>query len=248
MFKIVLSNAELLKNTIPVISEIIDEGVLNIDKDGVTLLAPDRTMVSVVDFKIFPSAFEEYNVENPTSLGLNMANLTSVLKRAKSTDKIILRGGEGKLIIELKGKSTRTFEIPLLDIKTEKPPIDQLKFNARVELDSGIIEEGIEDAEVIGDAVFLEATPESFRMFARGDVSSSTLEIKKGEEGLLNITANGSTKAQYPLDYLKKMVKIGRLSKQAVIEFDKDYPLRLNFKIPEKMEIKFILAPRISEE
>lgn len=248
MFKLVLSDSELLKNTIPVISEIIDEGVFNIDSDGVKFLAPDRTMVSVVDFKIFRSAFEEYSVETPVSLGLNTSNLTSVIKRAKSGDKIILRSGEGKLIVELKGKSTRTFEIPLIDIKTEKPPIDQLKFTTKIEVDSSIIEEGIEDAEVIGDAVFFEATPESFKMFARGDVSSSTLEIKKGEEGLMSIEANDSPKAQYPLDYLKKMIKIGKLSKRAVIEFAKDYPLRLNFTVPDKMEIKFILAPRISEE
>ena len=211
-------------------------------------MAPDRTMVSVVDFKIFRSAFEEYSVDTPVSLGLNTSNLTSVIKRAKSGDKIILRSGEGKLIVELKGKSTRTFEIPLIDIKTEKPPIDQLKFTTKIEVDSSIIEEGIEDAEVIGDAVFFEATPESFKMFARGDVSSSTLEIKKGEEGLMSIEANDSPKAQYPLDYLKKMIKIGKLSKRAVIEFAKDYPLRLNFTVPDKMEIKFIIAPRISEE
>lgn len=247
-FKAVLADVDLLKNTIPTIAEIIDEGTFNVDKTGISLLAPDRTMVSVVDFKILSSAFEEFKVEEPASLGLNMANLTSVLKRAKSTDKLEFVPGEGKLILKIKGASTRTFEIPLIDVKTEKPPVDQLAFKTRLELNAGVIQEGIEDAEIIGDAVFLEAGRDTFRMYARGDVSSTSLEIRKGQEGLLGITAPELVKAQYPLDYLKKMIKISKVAPTVILELGKDYPLRLDFKVTDKMQIRFILAPRISEE
>jgi len=248
MFKAVLADVDLLKSTMPTIAEIIDEAILNVDKTGLSLLAPDRTMVSVVDFKLLSSAFEEFHATEALSLGLNMANLTSVLKRAKSTDKIILSDAEGKLVLKIKGSSVRTFEIPLIDVRTEKPPIDQLKFAARLELNAGVIQEGIEDAEIIGDAVFLEASGDNFRMYAKGDISSASLDIKKGDEGIMSITAPEMTKAQYPLDYLKKMVKISKLSPTAILEFGKDYPLRLDFKIVDKMQIRFILAPRISEE
>ena len=59
MFKMVLSNTNLLKNSIPIIAEIIDEGVFKISHNGLSLLSPDRTMVSVVDLHIPSSAFEE---------------------------------------------------------------------------------------------------------------------------------------------------------------------------------------------
>lgn len=248
MFRAVLSDASLLINSIPIIAEIIDEGNFIVDKESISLLAPDRTMVSVVDFKLLSPAFEEYKVDETVTLGLNLSNLTAVLKRAKIGDKIILELGEEKLIIRIKGTTSRRFEIPIIDVKIEKPPIDQLKFKTKVELETSVLEEGIADAEIIGDAVFFEAEDNIFRIFAKGDISSTMLEIKKGEEGILSIQANEKVRSQYPIDYLKKMIKAGKLSKQVVLEFDKDYPMRMDFKVIDKLQLRFILAPRISEE
>jgi len=249
-FKMKLSDVDLLKNSIPIIAEIIDEGVFKVAKDGISLLSPDRTMVSVTDLKILSSAFDEYNVEADESLGLNMANFAALLKRLKSGDKLALEstGKANRLKMTVSGNGIRTFEVPLIDVKMEKPPIDQLQFNTKVELDSSIIEEGIADAEIIGDSVVLEAGPESFKMHAKGDVSSAQLELAKGNKCLLKLDVKGAAKAQYPLEYLKKMIKANKLAKQLVLEFGTDYPMRMSFKALDKMSLSFILAPRVSED
>ena len=88
MFKITMSNVDLLRNTIPVIAEIIDEGVFNVTQNGLTLLSPDRTMVSVVDFKLLSTAFDEFKVDSDVSLGLNMANFSAIIKRLRPNDKL----------------------------------------------------------------------------------------------------------------------------------------------------------------
>ncbi|MBI4182218.1 MAG: proliferating cell nuclear antigen (pcna) [Candidatus Aenigmarchaeota archaeon] len=249
MFRLVLSDIDLLKNSLPVIADIIDEGVFHFDHNGISLLTPDRAMVSVVDLKVLSSAFDEYKVEGTVSLGLNMANVAAVLKRAKSTDKLVLEYGKGdKLKFILEGSGRRTFEIPIIETKTEKPPVDQLAFEGKVELDTGIMEEGIADADVIGDAVVLEATEHDFKMRAKGDVSTAELHLTKGEPSLREIKVPKAMKSQYPLDYLKKMIKAGKLSKHLLLEFGTDYPVRLSFKSLDKMSLSFILAPRVSEE
>ncbi len=248
MFKATLSDVDLLRNSIPVIAEIIDEANFVADKNGISMLAPDRTMVSVVDFRLLSSAFDEFKAEEKVSLGLNLANLTSVLKRLKSGDKLTLSYDGKKLIVRVTGRSTRTFEIPLIDVKLEKPPIEQLAFNAKVHIDSSILEEGIADAEIISDSVFFEADPKTFSASAKGDISSARLEMKKGDEGLIDLQAAEHVRSQYPLDYLRKMVKASRLCPQAVLEFGKDYPMRLDFRLIDKLQMTFILAPRVSEE
>ena len=249
MFKLVLSDVDLLKNSIPIIADIIDEGEFTFDQNGISLITPDRTMVSVVELKILSAAFDEYTIDKPEKLGLNMANLSAVLKRAKSSDKLILESDKGdKLKITIQGANTRTFEIPVIDIKTENPPVEQLNFGGKAELETSVIEEGIADAEVIGDAVMLEMTDSGLKMAAKGDVSSTQLELKKGEAGLLSIKASKPVKAQYPLDYLKKMIKAGKLSKQLILEMGTDYPMRLTFKNIDKLNLSFILAPRVSED
>ena len=139
----------------------------------------------------------------------------------------------------------RVFEVPLLDTKTEKPPVDKLAFTSKVEIESRIIEEGISDADIIGDSVILEADSTKFRMSAKGDVSSAYLEVTKQDKGLLDLSVTASIKARYPLDYLKKMIKASKISEQMVIEFGNNYPLRMGFKSIDKMQLSFILAPRV---
>jgi len=130
----------------------------------------------------------------------------------------------------------------------EKPPIDQLQFKTKIELDSGIVEEGIADAEIIGDSIVMEAGPETFRMHAKGDVSSAQLELAKDDKSLLKLESAEAAKSQYPLEYLKKMIKANKLSKQLSLEFGTDYPMRMSFKAIDKMQLSFILAPRVSED
>ncbi len=249
MFKLELSDVDLLKNTMPIIAEVIDEGVFKIDQNGLTLLTPDRAMVAVVDFRLLSTAFDNFKVESEASLGLNLANLVAVLKRVKSTDTITLESDDksNRLKVTIKGNGVRVFEIPVIDIKTEKPPIDQLNFNSKIELESGVFEEGIADADVIGDSVILEAGDNTFKMYSKGDTSSMELAINEKDKGLLSMKNAGKIKARYPLEYLKNMIKTGKLSKQMSLEFGTDYPMRISFQIMDKMSLRFVLAPRVEE-
>ena len=67
-------------------------------------------------------------------------------------------------------------------------------------------------------------------------------------KGLLKLESSQAAKAQYPLEYLKKMIKANKLSKQLVLEFGTDYHMRMSFKSIDKMQLSFILAPRVSED
>jgi proliferating cell nuclear antigen len=249
MFKISLSNVDLLRNSIPIISEIIDEGVFKVDSNGLSLLSPDRSMIAVVNFQLLASAFDDFQVSGEDMLGLNLSNLIAVVKRVKAGDKVTLKKDEGMNTLEviLEGRGKRRFEIPLLEITGDKPPIDQLDFKGKIEMDSSVLEEGVSDADIVDDSVVFEAHPDLFKMWAKGDVSSAQLELKKGEEGLTKLESSEPLRARYPLEYLKKMVKAAKLSGQVAIEFGTDYPMRLNFKDIDKVNLSFILAPRVEE-
>ncbi|NIO23305.1 MAG: proliferating cell nuclear antigen (pcna) [Candidatus Aenigmarchaeota archaeon] len=249
MFKITLSNVDLLRNSIPIISEIIDEGVFKVDSNGLSLVSPDRSMIAVVNFQLLASAFDDFNVTGEEALGLNLANLVAVIKRIKTGDKVTLKKDEGMNVLEvvLEGRGRRRFEVPLLDITGEKPPLDQLEFKGKVELDSSVLEEGISDADIVDDSVVLETNPDAFKMWAKGDISSAQLELKKGEEGLRKLESAEALKSRYPLEYLKKMIKAAKLSEQVDLEFGTDYPMRLNFKSIDKVNLSFVLAPRVEE-
>jgi proliferating cell nuclear antigen len=249
MFKITLGNTDLIKNSIPIISEIIDEGVFKVDAKGLSLVSPDRSMIALVDFQLLSTAFEDFKVTGENMLGLNLANLVAVIKRIKSGDKVTLSKNDDSNTLEIvmKGKGTRKFEIPLLNITAEKPPLDQLKFKAKLELDSNVLEEGITDADIVDDSIVFEGEPHAFRIWAKGDVNSSQMELKKGDHGLDKIEIPEALKSRYPIEYLKKMIKASKFADKVLLEFSNDYPLKMVFKDIDKIHLSFILAPRVEE-
>ncbi len=248
MFRIVMNNGDLLKKSIPIIAEIIDEGIFKVNQNGLSLLCPDRTMVAVVDLKIPSSAFDEFQAEGEDEIGINMASLVDVIKRIKSTDNVIIQSGkDNRVSINLEGKGKRKFKLSLLEVKTENPPIDQLKFTGKVELRSDVLEDSIADAEIISDSLVIQASPNVFRITTKGDTSSTELELRKGEEGLINIEAADDLRSRYPIEYLKKMIKAAKISENATLEFGTDYPMRLGFADVDRISLRFVLAPRVED-
>jgi proliferating cell nuclear antigen len=249
MFKASLNNVSLLTDSISTIAEIIDEGILKITKDGISMVAADRAMVAVVDFQILATAFDKFDVDQEHSIGMNIANLLSVLKRATAEDRATFNLQDAKLEIVLENASRRRFIIPLLDISQEEvPPIDQLEFTGKAEVKPGILQSGIADAEVVADSVIFEAERNRFGMRAEGDISSAQLELEKGNQSLLDLKTDGDIKSRYPLDYLKKMIKAAKIAESVSLEWGQDYPMKLSFKSTDKVSLTFILAPRVAEE
>jgi proliferating cell nuclear antigen len=239
----------LLRDSISSIGELIDEAHFKITKDGISLLASDRAMVAVVDFQISSKAFEKYEVGEDQSVGLNITNLMTVLKRAGTNDKLTLKLKEDKLEIIIEGQSRRRFVVPLIELREEEiPPIDQLEFTSKVKISPSVLQNGISDAEVIGDSVIFDVNPNRFGMLAEGDVSMAELQLEKGNEALMELaTGDGSVRARYALDYLKKMVKAAKIADTVSIEYGQDYPMRMSFTVSDKLKLNFIIAPRVTE-
>ncbi len=248
MFKSRLTEPSLFINSIATIGELIDEGIFKLEKDGISFIAADRAMVAVVDFRISSSAFEKYELDEEQSIGLNITNFLSVLKRCSSGDKLSLTLQDNKLEVLMENSSKRKFVVPLLDLSREEvPPIDQLEFTAKAIVKPDVIQSGIEDAEIIADAVLFETSGNKFTMKAEGDVSKAELELEKGNEALIDLKADGDIKSRYPLEYLKKMIKASKIADSVSIQFGQDYPMKLEFKAGDKASLTMILAPRVSE-
>jgi len=249
VFKAFMSDSSLFKDSISTIGELIDEGIFKVDKNGLSLVAADRAMVAVIDFKLPATIFDKFEVDKEQSIAVNMTNLVSVIKRLGSNEKLEMELKENKLEIMMTNASKRKFTVPLLDITQEEiPPISQLEFTAKAKVKADVLKNGIEDADIVSDSVIFEAAKDSFSLKASGDISSTELTLERGNDALLDINANGLIRARYPLDYLKKMIKAAKLANEINIRWSKDYPMRMDFASVDKVSLGFVLAPRVSEE
>ncbi|MBI5061573.1 MAG: proliferating cell nuclear antigen (pcna) [Candidatus Aenigmarchaeota archaeon] len=247
MFEAQIDDLTILKDSMSAISELIDETDLIIRKDGIKMVASDRAVIAVVDFFLSRNAFSKYEYNNDLRIGINLANFLRILKRAMPNDIMKIRIKDNKFEIKLSGDSQRSFMLPIIDVSKEDiPPIDKLDFHSSFEINNEILSNGIEDADLITDSLVFNVNQEGISLKAESDSSSAELELVPGNS-LKSLTIKQPTRARYSLDYLKKIIKAKRLSESAVIHMSTDYPLKIMFSVPEKIQLNFILAPRVEE-
>ncbi|MBI2579032.1 MAG: hypothetical protein HYW26_04950 [Candidatus Aenigmarchaeota archaeon] len=247
MFSASIDDVSLLRDSISAVSELIDEVELSVKAGGLKMVAADRAVVVVVDFFLSKDAFREYSYEEDARIGLNLVSFLQILRRAMPGDRLKLRLEGNKLHIVLEGQSLRSFVLPLIDVSREEtPPLDKLAFPAIFGMSSDIFSSGVDDAELVGDSVVLTVRKDRFTMKSESDSSATQLEIVPGET-LRVVDINEPVRGRYSVDYLKKILKARKLSANVTISMASDYPVKFQFDVPGKMELGFVLAPRVEE-
>lgn len=247
MFKGELEDVPLFKDAIQAISTLINEGVFKIKQDGISLISTDPTMVTLVDFKLSKNTFKTYEFEKEEEIGLNIEDLNSILKRAKASDSIILEVEDSKFSVTLKGETTRKFSLPILNIETQIPDIGSLEFSTSLDVKTSALSTGIGDASVVGETITFRTTENGLILESKGESSDVKFTIDK-ENGLILDISGPSVKSTFSLSYLVKIMKAEKLSDVVKIRLGNDFPMKIEFKVPEKCELEFVLAPRIEEE
>ncbi len=245
--KLVLAEPRLLKESISTISDLVNEVTLKLDKDKIEIVAMDPANVAMVIFKLLSSAFVEYEVKEDQQLAVNLDNLNQVLKRAKPSDTVTLELLDNKLEIVLRGESTRRFSLSLIDIDDSEQKIPDLKFDVKVEMPSAVLAEAIDDMEIVAESVALIAEKEKFTIQSKGRFNSAKVEVLSDEETKIDVKDDKEA-SKYSIEYLKKIVKGSKLADTVVLNFGKEYPLRADFKVMDKLMLSFILAPRVDND
>lgn len=251
LFKAELEEVGLIKDSMKTVSDLISEGLFQLTDDGVRLVAADPAMVALVDFNIEKDVFESFELEEEDKVGLNLENLHSILRRANSDDTITfeVKEDESKFYIKMEDSSTRNFSLPILNLSEEDIPdtesLDQ--FKVTVNMETSVLESAIKDAMVVGDSVTVSSDGSSLEIEAKGDQSNVDFTVGEGSPGVMEIDGSDA-RSMFSLDYLSSMVKAKKLSDTVELKLGDDFPMRLNFEVPEKARLSFVLAPRIEEE
>lgn len=247
--QLTLAEPRLLKESMNIISELVTEVTIKVDKDKIEIIAIDPANVAMVDFKLLSSAFIEYSVPAPQELAINLEHLKQVLKRAKPTDTVTLalEGDVHRLKVLLKAEGNRTFNIPLISIEENEQKIPQLQFGTKVVLSSGRFDDAIEDMSIISESLSLHSFPDKFVIKAESNLKDAMVELPSREDLVISL-AGDAVASKYSLEYLRKISKASKLSDDVSLEFGADYPLRAEYKLMDKLRLSFILAPRVSND
>lgn len=247
--KLVLAEPRYFKESIAVISELVSEAKFKIGPDGLELIAMDPANVAMVIFKLLSSSFTQYEVSQPEEVAINLNNLKQILRRAKSDDVLSLETTEdNKLKIQLKSNTTRSFSLPTLDLEDKEQKVPQLKFPVTVDMDATMLTEAIEDVSVVAESVTFLGEKDLLFVKAEGDLSKAFIEIKNDESTIIRSESPEKLKAKYSLEYLKKMIGGSKLHDRVSLSFNTDYPLKVDYKVTDRLLLSFILAPRVDND
>jgi len=94
MFYAKLKEGNLLKKLIESIKDLVTDINLDITGSGISLQAMDSSHVALVTLKLNYDGFEDFRCDKQMTLGINITQLSKIMKCAGSDDTIILRAEE----------------------------------------------------------------------------------------------------------------------------------------------------------
>ena len=245
MFELAISDAKVFKTCIDAIVTLIDEGEFEIADDGIKLRAMDPSQIAMVDFFFPKAAFEKYEI-TPTRIGINFEDLDKVMARARAGEKLTIKLDDSKarLVLTFKGKATRRFVVPLLDIGGTTPKKPQIDFESRLKFNGNFLKEALKDTQLMASHVVLKTDPDAFIIESQGDKGEANIRAEKSSDEVFDFDVKKNARAMFPLEYLNDLLKGTDSATNVELGLRTDAPLKVEYRIGEA-SITYYLAPRI---
>ncbi|MDD5317104.1 MAG: proliferating cell nuclear antigen (pcna) [Candidatus ainarchaeum sp.] len=244
MFEMELEDAKFWKDCVDAIVNLIDEGVLEVKPEGITLKAMDSSQIAMVSFSVPKSSFVSYKVESAEKIGLNFDNLGKILARTRGKERLRMSSEENRLELDFSDGTTRKFKVPLLDLSVGVQKEPKIEYDATVKINGGQFKEILRDASLVSSHIALEATEAGFFVEARGDSADMRVENAKSAQTVSEVQARKPARATFPLQFLDDISKSCPNEGSMTIHLKNNAPVKVEYAIGDA-SLTYYLAPRI---
>ncbi|KAH9609756.1 hypothetical protein KSS87_012746 [Heliosperma pusillum] len=216
------------------IKDLVTDANFDCSATGFSLQAMDSSHVALVALLLRAEGFEHYRCDRNISMGMNLGNMSKMLKCAGNDDIITLKADDGSDTITFMFESPNQdkisdFEMKLMDIDSEHLGIPEEEYHAIVRMPSAEFARICRDLSSIGDTVVISVA-------------------KEGPEEAIFIEMNEPVSLTFALRYLNSFTKATPLSNTVTISLSSELPVVVEYKIAEMGYIRFYLAPKIEED
>lgn len=235
---ITVEDARFWKSCIDAIVNLIDEGILEVKEDGVSLKAMDPSQIAMVSFFVPKKAFVDYKAEEGEKLGLNFENLAKFLARARDKDKLRMATADNRMALDFSGAANRSFKIPLLDLSSGPQKEPKIEFDVTVKVNGGVFKEILRDATLVSSHLVLEAGGDGFFVDAKGDAA----DMREGVAA--EVSAKKPARATFPLQFLDDIARACPNDSNITLHLKTNAPIKIEYAIGDA-SLTYFLAPRI---
>jgi len=247
LLKLSLEEPKTFISILDAISTVVDEAVFTANEEALTLRSLDSARSAMVDVKLPKQFFTEYEATGQTNIGIRIKDLIKIAKLGKrGVTQFVLEVPEGSNILKLTfiGKaSTRTFELPLLDLTFEQIPVPKVKYEATIKIVTDELYDAVKAVSTFSDHVEFKATREKFIVSSGSEKGKGVSEYTKDQLIDLNVEGEEVISA-YSSNYLLDMVAYSELSEVLEISFASRKPAKFYYSLINGGELTFYVAPR----
>lgn len=112
MLELRLVQGSLLKKVLEAIKELVNDANFDCSASGFSLQAMDSSHVALVALLLRSEGFEHYRCDRNLSMGMNLNNMSKMLKCAGNDDIITIKADDGSDTVTFMFESPSTFDIP----------------------------------------------------------------------------------------------------------------------------------------
>jgi len=237
-----------LSDAIAALRTIVDESKLRFDDDGLRSRAVDPANVAMVDVTVPSGGFERLDVDDETTLGINLETLADVLGMAESGDVLIaeLNAETKKLELSFPGTGLE-YTCALIDPDAirQEPDIPDLDLGGEFVVPGRAIDRGLSAADLVSDHIRFEGVADdTLRLSADGDTDTVDLEI---DDTLIDgeLTGDDQTESLFSLEYLNDITRPIGSDTAVTVDLGSEMPVKMHFGMGDDIDVEAMVAPRI---
>ena len=233
------------------------------EKDRMYMQTMDGARVSIIEIILPSEWFDVYEHKSATTItvGINATILFKILNSREKTQSINIvydvNDGDHLSIhftSENKDEFDKRFEVPLMDIDMELLGIPEIEHQAEFTVSSYHFSTIVNQLQMFGDTMDVSCSEEKIMLSSHSqDHGKMFVEIKIDDLSSFIIDENGSMNLSFSLNYLHNICLYNKIAKEIELKLAANYPIQIIYDLGEtlsgeKAQIKFYLAPKISDE
>ena len=247
IFNIKTVQSGAIRILIEALKEILTDGNITIDNNGIKLIAMDSTHSVLIHLKLEAQNFEYFKCNKPITIGLNMLNLFKLIKTMTNSETLTLfieKNNENQLgiIIHNSEKNSQTtYKLNLLDIQLDEINIPPAEFETELTLPSCDFQKIIRDMINIGEDIEITSIGNQLKLVCNGEFAHQETVLGETNNGLKFSTTQSPElpiQGVFSLKYLLLFTKCTNLCNQIQFYIKNDYPLVIKYAVASLGSIK----------
>ncbi len=246
----VFLDARLWRYILRELSQFVESvGIRFHPSEGARLKAMDPSHVVLVDLSIPSSAFEEYNVNEESTLIIPLEPVSKVLRRAGRGDKLMITSDGLKLTIGLvsRGNTERIFTLPLLSGSYEEIPELSLEFDVQAKTTGITLASSLSILEDVGEILKIKVYKEGISLISTSELGEAEIALTIPAGTLIDYQSLQDIEEfinAYSMEYLSILSTISRIAEIVTIKLGRDMPCEFDLDLISGSIMKLYVAPR----